>query len=431
VAEDDPKPKFPWETTDPKKPVLVELPPGVDPPNNGNIPVSGLPISQSANRPTPDPVLFRATASPEHPESGGSKTVRDAVQKAMHTSDERDVIRDESLRGDLERAAQASAPDNKSHDYAGIGMFELLGLMFGLPPSEAFYHGNPIDFRMLCFIAAGVFFGGLGTAWPTVRKKFPQQALVLSVSRIASDARYWLAIILVGFLYAASPEIYRRATTPIAVTGAIGSMPIGEVTPAEQIKQATKAIAAERDEAIKSAARAAKERDDALLALQRKEEALTTQPSPVKSPTAQKGPIVWNSPGGQQLFVVVADASGYMVSGALFWGESTEPVSITEAYAISGMTGHKQDLKANVPNKGYFPVDKVDIPPGAPVHLDIDWNPPIPLKDFLNQWGKFHVVVKYNGIKFERDYDEALVRQKLQQQAPDMFGPQMTPRDDK
>ncbi len=149
------------------------------------------------------------------------------------------------------------------------------------------------------------------------------------------------------------------------------------------------------------------------------------------APVPSGGPIVWNSPEGQQLFVVGADASGYIVSGALFWGESTEPVSITEAYAISGMTGHKQDLKANVPNKGYFPVDKVDIPPGAPVHLDLAWNPPIPLKDFLNQWGKFHVVVKYNGVKFERDYDEALVRQKLQQQAPDMFGPQMTPRDDK
>ena len=105
-------------------------------------------------------------------------------------------------------------PDNKSHDYAGIGLFELLGLMFGLPAADALYHGKPIDSRMLGFIAAGCFFAGLGTAWPTVRKKFPQQALVLSVSRIATDARYWLAIILVGFLYAASPEIYHRAVAP-------------------------------------------------------------------------------------------------------------------------------------------------------------------------------------------------------------------------
>jgi hypothetical protein len=144
------------------------------------------------------------------------RTVRESVREAKRISDESDSVRDERVAEVPKPVQPTPAPDNKSHDYAGIGMFELLGLMFGLPPSDAFYHGNPIDFRMLCFIAAGVFFGGLGTAWPAVRKNFPQQALVLSVSRIASDARYWLAIILVGFLYAASPEIYRRAVQPVA-----------------------------------------------------------------------------------------------------------------------------------------------------------------------------------------------------------------------
>jgi hypothetical protein len=131
----------------------------------------------------------------------------------------------EPINGGQQPLPEPPAPESKSHDYAGIGMFELLGLMCGLPPSEALYHGEPIDFRMVCFIVAGIFFGGLGTAWPVVRKRFPQQALVLSVSRIAADARYWLAIILVAFLYGVAPDIYRRATTPVAVTGMRGVEP--------------------------------------------------------------------------------------------------------------------------------------------------------------------------------------------------------------
>jgi hypothetical protein len=252
---------------------------------------------------------------------------------------------------------------------------------------------------------------------------------------IQQNAKYGIVpALLVAFAYVAGPEMYQRATKPVAVTGAIGAMPIGTASMDEAVAQATKKITNEKNEAILGAARMAKERDDAIRQLEdmkRQREATVPNVTFPVSPAPTSGPIKWNKPEEQQLFVVSYDTIGFVVNGALFWGESTEPVSITEAYAISGLTGHKQEIKANVANKGYFPVDKVDIPSGAPVHLDLVWNPPIPLKDFLNQWGKFHVVIKYNGVKFERNYDEALVRQKLQQQAPDMFGPQMTPRDDK
>jgi hypothetical protein len=158
--------------------------------------------------------------SPQH------SALQEAARRASKSPSIAELVghRDESIRGDLNRAVEEQEarqqppppppPDSKSHDYAGIGLFELLGLIFGLPAGDALYHGKPIDFRMLCFIAAGCFFAGLGTAWPAVRRKFPQQALVLSIGRIASDARYWLAIILVGFLYAASPAIYHRAVAP-------------------------------------------------------------------------------------------------------------------------------------------------------------------------------------------------------------------------
>jgi hypothetical protein len=177
--------------------------------------------------------------------------------------------REESLRETIVRAVEDQkgrpqplpeppAPENKSHDYAGIGMFELLGLMCGLPPSEALYHGEPIDFRMVCFIVAGIVFGGLGTAWPVVRKRFPQQALVLSVSRIAADARYWLAIILVAFLYGAAPDIYRRATRPaVADQGSIDAL----TKQVSQLSHDLMIVSRERDSALTRAINAARERD--------------------------------------------------------------------------------------------------------------------------------------------------------------------------
>jgi hypothetical protein len=194
--------------------------------------------SQDANRPTENPVLFRGPGDTvdrsalaqaakhalgtdrsllERAAAGIFQSIASPPKPAGDGVGDGRAVEDQKARMQPPPTPDrqpSPAPDNKSHDYAGIGLFELLGLMFGLPAADALYHGKPIDSRMLGFIAAGCFFAGLGTAWPTVRKKFPQQVLVLSLSRIASDARYWLAIILVGFLYAASPEIYHRAVAP-------------------------------------------------------------------------------------------------------------------------------------------------------------------------------------------------------------------------
>ena len=39
--------------------------------------------------------------------------------------------------------------------------------------------------------------------------------------------RWWPAAVLLAFLYVTGPDMYRRAMQPVAVTGAIGEMPIG------------------------------------------------------------------------------------------------------------------------------------------------------------------------------------------------------------
>jgi hypothetical protein len=87
---------------------------------------------------------------------------------------------------------------------------------------------------------------------------------------------------------------------------------------------------------------------------------------------------------------------------------------------------------ANVQNRGYYSVDKVDIPPRAPVWLELIFKPELSLRDFLDQWGKFRISVVYNnGAIFERDFDETYIRRKLEQNIPSAFGPRVTPKDDK
>ena len=91
-------------------------------------------------------------------------------------------------------------------------------------------------------------------------------------------------------------------------------------------------------------------------------------------------------------------------------------MSIKEAYAVSGLTGHKQELMANVQYKGYYPVDQIDIPPQAPVWLELLLRPPLSVRDFVEQWGQVHVNIIYSdGTTDDLNFDEDYVRQKLEQ----------------
>jgi hypothetical protein len=112
----------------------------------------------------------------------------------------------------------------------------------------------------------------------------------------------------------------------------------------------------------------------------------------------------------------------------LLQATSTDVVSIKDAYAISGITGHKQKLMMNVAYKGYYDVDKVDIPSQARVWLELIFKPPLNVNDFIAQWGKFGVTVIYNGFTYRRDFSEEFVRQKLEAMNAGEFGPHVTPK---
>lgn len=103
-----------------------------------------------------------------------------------------------------------------------------------------------------------------------------------------------------------------------------------------------------------------------------------------------------------------------------------------EAYAISNLTGHRQPFLIDVPNKGAARVSAVDIPPEADVQLEMHWEPPLIVRDFLEQWGKFRVVIVYDdGKTWEHEFDEAYVRDRLNRQIPSAFGPRVTLKDAK
>ena len=148
--------------------------------------------------------------------------------------------------------------------------------------------------------------------------------------------------------------------------------------------------------------------------------------APPALPNQSQNPIAWRE---SQFLVVTGGGPDAQINSVLLQGTSTKSVYIQEAYAVSELTGHKQDLMANVQYKGYYPVDKVDIPPQAPVWLELIFKPPLSVRDFAEQWGQLRVTIIYSdGTTDDLNFDDNYVRQKLQQMIPGAFGPHVTPR---
>ena len=134
------------------------------------------------------------------------------------------------------------------------------------------------------------------------------------------------------------------------------------------------------------------------------------------APSSENEPIKWIEYG--QFFVVTGGGANALINCVLLQGESTVSVSMKDAYAVSGLTGHKQDLVMNL--EGYPAVDKVDIPPGAPVWLVLNFNPALRVDDLLKQWGRLSVTIHYNGITYHRDFDEGFIRQLIAMHAGEL-----------
>jgi hypothetical protein len=313
--------------------------------------------------------------SPGPGEPGYSQDLLGDIVEAIAASEE----------SEEKKTPQTSPPERLKHDHhsgvdgAVLTVSELLFLLFGLPFGDALYH-DQIAPRHWLFLSIAIFCAIAGPMWPAIRNRYASPRIAASVAGAARDARVWVVVLLAFFLYGVAPDIYQRATKPVAVTGAIGAMPIGSAF----------------------------------------------------------GPTVYTEGGAigwvldSQFLTTSYATSGDVVNSVFIQGKSRASASLKEAYAISNLTGHRQPMYINIPNKGSYPVTRVDIPPQADVQLEMYWNPPLSVQDFLDQWGRLRAVVVYeDGTTWEHEFDEAYVRDRLNRQIPSAFGPRVTLKDAK
>jgi hypothetical protein len=100
-------------------------------------------------------------------------------------------------------------------DKAVAGLCETLALLFCLPFGDDLYNNKPVTELHLFYLAIGLVFAVTGPMWPLIRTiSWIPEKVSASFSRAALDARIWVAILLLLFVYGTAPEIYQRATQP-------------------------------------------------------------------------------------------------------------------------------------------------------------------------------------------------------------------------
>jgi hypothetical protein len=104
-------------------------------------------------------------------------------------------------------------------DKAVLSLFELLALMFGLPFGDDLFHDKPVTNLHIVYLGIGALFAIGGPMFPLVRTvNWIPKGVTISISAAARDARIWIVVLLIFFLYGVAPELYRRATAPITAT---------------------------------------------------------------------------------------------------------------------------------------------------------------------------------------------------------------------
>jgi hypothetical protein len=98
-------------------------------------------------------------------------------------------------------------------DRAVFSLCELLFLVFGLPFGEALYNDRTITVWNYFYLVIAILFAVGGPMWPLIRTRaWIPENVSRSLSRAATDARVWIVVLLVLFIYGTGPELYNRVT---------------------------------------------------------------------------------------------------------------------------------------------------------------------------------------------------------------------------
>ena len=88
-----------------------------------------------------------------------------------------------------------------------------MALLFALPFGDALFHDKPVTNLYIFYLVIGCFFAIGGPMFPLTRTvTWIPKGIAPSISKAARDARIWIAVLLLFFLYGVAPEIYQRAT---------------------------------------------------------------------------------------------------------------------------------------------------------------------------------------------------------------------------
>lgn len=307
-------------------------------------------------------------------------------------------------------------------DKATFGVCEALALVFCLPFGDDLYHDKPlaeIGGWHWFYLVIGLLFAGAGPMFPWLRTRtWIPEHLSASLSRAALDARIWIAALLIAFLYLAAPEVYLRATKPIAVT-----VPVAGFTQ----QQGDEKIAAALANLNGQLAEANRQKNAAL----RDVEVLRGQiknAAPQPPTPEDQIPVTWETDFQLNWY------AGQKIAWIRFVGVSAALARIKDAYVISTLTGHKEPLDiANATNfTERWKIDQVEpIPSGAKVILVYEPKPPPSLPDFVSQWGAFEFHVVYDNKEYVKTYSQDYINSKMTREMPGIFGPRVTPRNDK
>jgi hypothetical protein len=244
---------------------------------------------------------------------------------------------------------------------------------------------------------------------------------------IRTDAMRWMlpAAFLALFLFVLGPDIYRRATI-------VEPPQTGVVSQADYDAVSAKLVAA--NDEIKSREEQRIKIEQVIISLQKQvadlqaklvahekelaSHAFTSPPIP-----EDQTPINW-----QPEFNVNYNGEKRII-WIRFAGQATSLAHIKDAYIVSNLTGHSVHLKVFDDARRWDITGIEPVAPGAVIELICDLSPPLPVTDFLEQWGTFEFHVIYDGDKeHKQSFDQYAVEQYLTKMH--LFGPHVTPKNE-
>jgi hypothetical protein len=268
---------------------------------------------------------------PQRP--GEMEPLSETIRRAYEDSERRRTASKGNESGSSSRDETGPSDGENTHaqDRAVLEICLLVGLMLGLPPGEALYRGEPITARMIAFAVLALAITVVGAAWPKMKRSLPMRPWRLIPGRAAFNYRFLgISALLVMFVFVDGPDIYRRATAPVAMCWG-GPCPTYEGSPLGW-------------------------------AWEQYNVSIQIPPTPMAAPLIQSFGVLGKNVGAEE-------------------------ITLHDAYMVSDIDGTKLPLKVRGEQNELIDIaDAGPVPPDAEFVLVAVFDKPLPEDDFLRTW---------------------------------------------